>query len=351
MVSPAHSSGLEILAGCYDDRAGLVLLHLEADGRCDIVRSLPGTRNVSYATWSARHRKLYAVREDDEGAIDVLAPDDDWEIARTISTEGARPCHCALDKTERYLAVANYASGGVSVFSLDGDGLPQPSPWTFAGEGSGPVAGRQDGPHAHWVGFAPEQRALLVADLGADRIRVFAFDAERGMHGEEGVALAAPRGSGPRWLHFGLASADVVLVSELSSTLSLHSWVDREMYQWDCCSSRAPGAAGENVAGHIVANRAGDRVHVTNRGDETVCLFAIDRGHLRFRGSVGTGGESPRYLYLADELGLLLVGHEKTGPLTVLEISNDRMRPVAHLDIDRVAWISRRPDTAPCGSM
>lgn len=316
---------------------------LGADGRCEIERALPGTRNVSYAAWSARHRKLYAVREEDAGAIDVLVPDERWEVAETVPTEGAKPCHCALDKTERYLAVANYESGSVSVFTLDAEGIPQPSPWRFAGEGSGPVAGRQDGPHAHWVGFAPDQRALVVADLGADCVRAFGFDAERGMHDDAGVALAAPKGSGPRWLRFGLASADVLLVSELDSTLSLSSWVDRQMYEWDRCSTRAPQASGENLAGHVAVNSAGNRVFVTNRGDDTVSLFAIEGGHLKFVDSHTSGGKSPRFLCLVEEFSLLLVGHEKVGPIAVLDVSGDRMRSVAHCDLDAVAWIGRAP--------
>lgn len=339
----ASPKTLQLLAGRYGDSAGLVPLSIDGDGRCTVGQAVPGTRNVSYAAWSARHRKLYAVREEDDGAIDVLAAEDGWQVEATVPTAGAKPCHCALDATERYLAVANYESGSASVFALDAGGIPQPAPWRFAGEGSGPVAGRQDGPHAHWAGFVPAQDTLLVADLGADLVRAFAFGADRGVHGADSVAMAAPPGSGPRWLRFGLASADALLVSELDSTLSLCTWIDRKLYEWDRCSTRAPGARGPNLAGHVAVNAAGDRVFVTNRGDDAVALFAIDRGHLRFVASVASGGESPRFLCLLEAFGLLLVGHETAGPIAVLAVADDRLRRVGQCGIDSVAWIGRVP--------
>jgi 6-phosphogluconolactonase len=334
---------VRLLAGRYADRAGLVLLSVGADGGCRVEQELPETGNVSYAAWSTPHRKLYAVREEDHGAIDLLVPDDGWRIAATVPTAGAKPCHCALDQSERWLAVANYQSGSVSVFALDAEGIPQGPPWRFLGEGSGPVAERQEGPHAHWVGFAPDQRALVAADLGADVVRVFGFDAGRGMLDDGGIAMAAPEGSGPRWLRFGPGPADVLLVSELDSTLALCTWANRQIRERERRSTRAPHATGQNLAGHLAVSARGDRVYLTNRGDDAVSLFAVESGHLKFLGSAASGGESPRYLCLLEERALMLVGHEKAGPIAVFDVSGDRIRRIGDCDVGAVAWIGRAP--------
>jgi len=337
------SNGHSLILGRYSDDAGLQFAEQARDGSWRIGAHVPGTRNVSHAAWSARHRKLYAVREEDSGAIDVIAPDEDWLLVASASTAGSKPCHCALDKSEQFLAVANYGSGDVVVFSLDPNGVPKPGPWQYHGSGHGPDAERQEGPHAHWVGFSPDEGWLVQTDLGADLVRSFAFAPSRGMDGEIKLALQAPPGSGPRWMHFGLAGADALLVRELDSTLGLYSWTDGELYEWDRRSTRGPEAEGTNLAGHLAVNKAGDRIYVTNRGDDTVSLFAIKAGHLDRTTTFPSGGKSPRYLCLVEEGDLLFVGHEDEGPTAIFDVSGATPRRVGQLAIEKVAWIGLRP--------
>jgi len=332
--------GLSLIVGCYG--RGLQLAGEAPEGGWRIEPIAPDARNVSHALWSARHRKLYAVREEDEGAIDVIAPDEGWQVLASISTEGSKPCHCALDASEGFLAVANYGSGDAVVFSLDPDGMPMPGPWKHEGSGHGVDPDRQDAPHAHWLGFSPDQGWLVQTDLGVDLVRAFRFSSARGMHGEVRPALRAPGGSGPRWMHFGLAGADAALVSELDSTLSLLSWTDGELYEWDRQSTRGT-TGGSNLAGHLAVNGAGNRIYVTNRGDDTIALFSVRNGHLDLMSTVASGGKSPRYLCLIEEHEMLLVGHEDGGPVTLFDLSGAEPRRTGQIDIERVAWIGRRP--------
>ena len=247
------------------------------------------------------------------------------------------------ESSTQFLAVANYGSGEVVVFSLDPYGMPKPGPWQYHGSGHGPDTERQEGPHAHWVGFSPDQGWLVQADLGADLVRSFAFTPSHGMSGETKLALRAPPGSGPRWMHFGVAGADALLVSELDSTLGMYSWTDGELYEWDRHSTRGPGAQGPNLAGHLAVNTAGDRVYVTNRGDETVSLFAIEAGRLHRTATFPSGGRSPRCLCLVEERHLLFVGHEDQGPTAIFDVSGATPREAGQLALEKIAWTGRHP--------
>ena len=144
-------------------------------------------------------------------------------------------------------------------------------------------------------------------------------------------------------MHFGLAGADALLVSELDSTLGLYSWTDGELYEWDRRSTRDPEADGTNFAGHLAVNTAGDRIYVTNRGDDTVSLFAIKAGHLDRTTTFPSGGRSPRYLCLVEERDLLFVGHEDEGPTAIFDVSGATPRRVGQVAIEKVAWIGLRP--------
>ena len=42
--------------------------------------------------------------------------------------------------------------------------------------GSTVIPGRQDAPHPHWVGFSPDQRFVLVPDLGMDAVVTYRVD-------------------------------------------------------------------------------------------------------------------------------------------------------------------------------
>jgi 6-phosphogluconolactonase len=328
----------ELLVGRYAE-PGVVRARLGAGGGTD--GGVPGTRKASFAAYSARHARLYAVREDDEGKIDVLAAEGGWQRLAQVPSGGKLPCHCALDAGERFLAVANYGSGEVTVFALDaGTGLPDPDPWHYRGAGQGPDKERQAGPHAHWVGFSPDQRWLVSTDLGADRIRAFPFDPERGVTGPAREAYIAPAGSGPRWLAFLGDGERALLVSELASTFSLLAWRDGAFELVDTCATSE--AAGEgNLGGHIEVDASETFAYVTNRGDDTIAVIAIGEDSVRLLDAVKSGGSSPRFLCWMDGNRVLLVAHEEQGPVTGFIRSEDgRLSPAAAvLHVDQAAWM------------
>lgn len=328
----------DLLIGRYAE-PGLVRARLGNDRGTD--GGMPGTCNASFAVYSARHARLYAVREDDEGQIDVLATEGGLQRVAQVPSGGKQPCHCALDAGEGFLAVANYGSGDVTVFTLDaGNGVPQPGPWHYRGAGQGPDKERQASPHAHWVGFTPDQRWLLSTDLGADRIRAFPFDQERGVVGAMREAYVAPPGSGPRWLAFIGDGERVILVSELASTVSLLSWRDGVFELLDSCATSEAAGDG-NLGGHVEVDAGGTFAYVTNRGDDSIAVISIAGDGVRRIDAVESGGSSPRFLCWMDGNRVLLVAHEEQGPVTSFLRAEDG-RLTQHgpaVDIDNAAWM------------
>jgi 6-phosphogluconolactonase (cycloisomerase 2 family) len=338
------SKAPDLLIGRYAQPG---LIQARTRGQQSSHREVPGTANVSFAAYSQRHARLYAVREDDAGKIDVLSTEGGLERIAQVPSGGKQPCHCALDASESYLAVANYGSGEVSLFALDpGTGLPSRNPWRYRGAGQGPDKERQSSPHAHWVGFTPDQRWLISTDLGADRIRAFPFDCERGVVGPADDAYVAPAGSGPRWLAF-LGDERALLVSELAATISLLSWRDGTFELLDCCAT-SPAKSEGNLGGHILIDPARQFAYVTNRGDDTIATIAIARTNLRLLDAVKSGGTSPRFLCWLDDQ-TLLAAHEEGGPVTAFQTLGDgRLSPHSPIfPIENAAWVMPTP-AKPC---
>jgi 6-phosphogluconolactonase len=87
----------------------------------------------------------------------------------------------------RFLLVANYDSGPVSVFALGPDGALGKMTCHVEHVGRGPNAERQGGPHPHMVSVDPRAADLLVADLGMDAVLTYALS-------EEGELVERPEG-------------------------------------------------------------------------------------------------------------------------------------------------------------
>jgi 6-phosphogluconolactonase len=309
---------------------GLYPLAVAADGALKVGECAAPARNASFGARSATHAIHYLV---DEFAGRVSAwqwRDGDWRLLASVASGGAEPCYVALDDEQRRLAVANYGSGTLALFTLDAGGLPDGPPAAFQDRGTGPVEGRQEGPHMHCVRFGPDRRSLYAVDLGADHVLRFALDA--GRLDDCQIAYRAPPGSGPRHLLFHPEQPFALLASELASTLTLLAVDGGRLEPLATCRT-APGEwNGENTAGHLEWPASG-RAYVTNRGHDSIALIEVDldAATLTPAQHVPSGGKSPRHFVLLDSSRQLVVAHEKDGAVASFAIAGDgRLAPSGH---------------------
>lgn len=291
--------------------AGLVpLVHDAQAGGWTAGPPIPSIRNASFAVTSPSRGHRYLVDEA-AGSVDVYAAD--WRPLAQVRSGGEAPCHLALAPDECHLAVANYASGSVTLFPLDDAGLPRPGT-TLAHHGRGPDPDRQRGPHAHWVGFTPAG-ALLAVDLGTDRIvsrSLDRLDAPQTLY-------AAPPGSGPRHLALHPTLPVAYLVSELAATLTV---LRSEGAMFRAESVRAI-TVEETLGGAIALDAPRARLYVTTRGGDCIVTYALDPHGTPTRiGHISSIGRSPRHLLLLDNT--LLVANEESGHFTIFQLDDGR---------------------------
>ena len=94
-----------------------------------------------------------------------------------VASQGGGTCHVAFDHTGRSAFCANYGGGSAASFSVGADGRLSPAVSFFQYTGHGPDEKRQMRPHAHRVTVSPDNRFLLVNDLGLDVIHIYRLDA------------------------------------------------------------------------------------------------------------------------------------------------------------------------------
>jgi 6-phosphogluconolactonase len=347
MPNDAEPPATELIVGTYAKAGGKGLVRLAVRGDRLIVGEVASDiADMSFALWSARHQRFYGVEEQSKGSVVALAMlGEELRVVSTAGTDGAAPCHPALDPEQSLLAVANYESGSVALFLLGpGGSLPASPTAQVQLRGQGPDRERQKAPHAHWVGFDSTGQRLYVVDLGSDHVWRFDVADLLAGAGQPAVAYPAPAGTGPRHLTFDPANARAFLVSELASTVTSLSVGPDGTLQCVGIVSTLPADAGESGAGAIVLNATGDRLYVTNRGHDSVAVFAVAGFDLTAIQHVASGGASPRHLLLLEDQRKLLVAHEQSGGVRLFDIGDDgRLTGLDIADIPGAAFAAPLP--------
>ncbi len=341
----AAASGAEYLvyAGGYTRGESHGIYGYRFDTRTGKMRALGLEAEVSNPSFLIVHpdqRFLYAVSEDAAGMLSAYLIDPSTgklTLVNRVSSKGDGPCHLALDREGRWLAVANYNSGSVAVLPLRKDGGVGEAAAFVQHSGSGANPKRQAGPHAHSVVFSPDNRYVLAADLGADRIFVYRFDAETGaLRAAETPSVAVTPGSGVRHLAFHPSGKVLYAVNELASTVTTYLWdaAGGRLSEIQTVSSLPPGYAGPNTAAEIAVNGAGIMVYASNRGLDCLALLVIDPvlytlSALEFTPLIG---QTPRHFALDPTGAHMIVATQGSGSLMVYTVHprTGQIRPVGH---------------------
>src|ERR1700722_10285326 len=137
------------------------------------------TPQPGFLAFSPDRRHLYAVNHVDEyhgeksGSVTSFAVEGaSGKLRRinTVSSGGASPAKIAVDFTGQAAFVANYGGGSASSYRLLRSGALSHAISRFQYTGHGANPERQTAPHTHCTTIAPDNRYLLVNDLGLDRI-------------------------------------------------------------------------------------------------------------------------------------------------------------------------------------
>jgi len=279
----------------------------------------PEPAAVPSASWLQPHPRLpvtYAVGELTEGQVHALVaePGGMLGLLSTQPTGGADPCHLAVSDDCRYLLCANYGSGSVAAFPLGADGRIGPRSVLVRHTGDGPVADRQEGPHAHQVVVTGSE--VVAVDLGTDELYGYAVDGLRPLW-----TAKAPAGAGPRHLVVHPSGLRFV-ADELGSTVSTFRPVPSGgLSLVDNCPATLVEPSGANYPAEIAVAPDGRHVYVSNRGNDTIVTFAFDGTRLIPVDEVTTGGHWPRHFTIVGDY--LLVANERSDAVTMLRIDPD----------------------------
>lgn len=287
------------------------------------------TPSPSFLASSTNGRFVFAVNELQSfggaasGSVTSFAVDPATAKLTEINVQpsrGAGPCHLVLDRTGRYLAVANYGGGNFALFPVGADGRLQPATSVVAGEGSEPGPSK---PLGHAVGFDADNRFLVAADKGLNRMLVYRFDASNGrLTPNQPPSAALPPGSGPRHFAFHPNGRWLFTISEQAATITTFSWDQKSggLTALGSVPTRPAGVTTGSTA-EIAVHPSGRFVYGSNRGHDSIAAFSVGTdGALTLVEYEPTRGQTPRNFALDPTGRWLIAANQRSNTLAVFSI-------------------------------
>ncbi|HEX3571624.1 MAG TPA: lactonase family protein [Acidobacteriaceae bacterium] len=285
-------------------------------------------------------RSLYVVNavNDPNATVTTFAIDPKTGALRPtgqVSSGGAGPACISVDDTGHSAFVANFPGGSVASYRIQPDGtLSQPVDRIDFNDHKkfgalGPNSARQSSAHPHSTTISPDNRFLLVCDLGTDHITVFLIHPDTGRLSEPHLFTNDHPGCGPRHLAFHPNGRWVYGINEIDSTLDHYLWTATrfsETPQGLLVNTNTPVKtiaadfpADKNTAAELAISADGQFLYASNRGEDSLAVFSIapKRGHLDFVQRISCGGKTPRHFTLDPTTQWLLCGNQDSGTITI----------------------------------
>ena len=299
-------------------------------GKATWVSNTDSLVNPSFLCPTSNGKFLYAVSESGgnfPGKINAFAFDKKSGILKFINAQssgGDNPCYVSVTKNGKWVAVANYTGGNLSVFNTNDNGSLNKASQMMQDIGTGPNKGRQEKPHVHSVVFSPDDKQLFAPDLGTDKVMIYTFKSSSAMPLEPADPAFAETlpGRGPRHFTFHPNKKYAYLIQELAGEINGYVYKKGKLTNIQNIATHPEGFKGQPGSADIHPSPDGKFLYASNRGEENnIAIFSIDptNGLLEPKGYQSTLGIKPRNFCIDPTGNFLLVANQDSGNIVIFK--------------------------------
>ena len=141
------------------------------------------------------------------------------------TVNGMRGCYLSTDYTDRYLFVAGYHDGKITVLRVGEDGAVGEITDEIYVQGMGEVSDRSYVPHVSCVKMSRDNKFLLASDTGMDHVNVYALNYETGKLKPVDI-IRSDVNSGPRHMIFSVDNKYVYVLNEMQNSIDVFTYTD-----------------------------------------------------------------------------------------------------------------------------
>ena len=287
--------------------------------------------NASHTAISKNGKFLYSI--EDEG-VAVFRRDENGDLTRInrVSIDGMRGCFLATDVDGKYLYVAGYHDGKVTVVHTRRDGSLGRIMDGVYHKGLGSVAERNFRPHVNCVRPTPDNKYLCAVDNGIDQVKLYRINKRQ--HKLELVdILRCPRESGPRIIRFSADGRFAYILFELSNEIKVYSYdgsghtPEFELLQSiSTLTKEKDEDAFHNAASGLALAPDGRHLFCTTAGENTVSMYEIDTetGLLDKKFTLPISGDYPKDLVIFPDNKHIAVANHASNTVTTFTVDYDK---------------------------
>lgn len=271
--------------------------------------------NSSYVTISHNCKFLYSITDFGVEAYRI-EKDGSLTVLGQSPINGMRGCYLSTDYTDKFLFVAGYHDGKITVLKLNDDGSINGICDEIFHKGWGNIAERNFRPHVNCVKMTRDNNYLCAADLGMDYVDVYSVDKETGKLKLADI-IHSEQESAPRHIKFSKTGEYMYIVHELKNIIDVYRYSNKngtpDFEKIQTVSTLNDYHAKGSAASALCISRDFKYLLSSNAGDNSAVLFEIDQktGLLDKKFCLPISGDYPKDVSLfPDNKHLVSLNHE-----------------------------------------
>lgn len=279
----------------------------------------------SYFAISNNRKFLYSVSEDKGSFINAFAFDSKTGELNFLNSQpsgSAGPTYISVDKKGKYVFVGNYGGGTLTAIPIEKNGYLGADIQDIKHEGKSIAKNK---PYVHSAVVSPDNKYVLAADLGTDKINIYKFDAKK----RPAALTVAPQafvslepGAGPRHSTFHPNKKFYYVVTELNSTVSAYAYRKGRLTFLQNITMLPDGYTGKGDGADIHVSEDGKFLYASTRNAvNEIVIYSIDQvtGMLSLAGRQSTMGKSSRTFNIDPTGNWMLVTNQGTNEIVLFK--------------------------------
>ena len=258
---------------------GIHVMDIDSDTWHMEERKVVPINNPSDLIVTADGRYLYSIADEGVRSFRIL-PDGDLEPMNSAWTGGMRGCYLEVDDLNRYLFVAGYHDGRVTMMKLNEDGTIGDIACGIFHEGIGrSIAEHNFIPHVTCVKLTVDQNYLCAVDSGLDHVKVYEVDYEKGdlkLH----TIIHGHINSAPRMIRFRKEYRCLYILCEGDDKIYVYHYTTNRCMEGNTELLQVVNSSDDKrkdayAACGIEFSPDGKHLFVSNAGINTVSIFEV----------------------------------------------------------------------------
>ncbi|MEO9004067.1 MAG: lactonase family protein [Ginsengibacter sp.] len=329
-----------VFIGSYNankNTPGIYIYELDtSSGQLKEVSVVKDVQNSSFLTLSPDGKFVFACTSSqtpNTGSVSGFAFNSTTKNLTFINSQssgGENPVFVSASSSGKWIINANYTGGSASVFRVNNEGEISPAAQVINYTDSSINKARQAKSHIHSAVFSPDNEYAFFPDLGADKIRIFKFEASLDKPLQKGPSSFAKvfPGSGPRHITFNSKSTIAYCIEEMGGAVDVYRFekgilkpIQRLMMHSKNSDNHSPEDTPSYSGADIHLSPDGRFLYASNREPQNnIVIFSVKKdGKLKMISSDSTYGVHPRNFAIDPTGKFLIVANQRSGNLVVFK--------------------------------